>query len=134
MIFADTSFLVAYWREEDPHHSAAVKILEGMTGEERKLLTISDYIFDETVTVLLARTKNTEKASTVGEYLMKSCGFSKVHEHVFQEAWRIFKENTLGLSFTDCTTLALMKSLGVEKIATFDKAFEKVKGVKVLNA
>lgn len=36
------------------------------------------------------------------------------------------------LSFADCLLLAISKTLGVEKIATFDQEFKKVPGIKVV--
>ncbi|MBI5036207.1 type II toxin-antitoxin system VapC family toxin [Candidatus Micrarchaeota archaeon] len=36
------------------------------------------------------------------------------------------------ISFTDCSTLVLMKRHGIKNIATFDSGFRKVKWLKVV--
>lgn len=50
-----------------------------------------------------------------------------VNETCFQRTWEIFKEqNKTKMSFTDCSTLALMETYRIKNIATFDEEFEKV--------
>ena len=52
----------------------------------------------------------------------------KVDEPTFQLAWKLFKEQDKPyLSFADCVNIATCRLNGISKIATFDKAFLKVK-------
>lgn len=132
MIFIDSSVFIAYYREEDTNHKKAVEIFKRVDKGEFGKAASSDYIFDESVTVTLVRTKNTKKAIALGGLILRGTILLKVHEHIFNEAWKLFKENELGLSFTDCTTLATMQYAGIQHLATFDRAFRKVEGIEVV--
>jgi len=39
------------------------------------------------------------------------------------EAWKYFEKNWSGLSFTDCTSFAMMKRLGITKYFGYDDHF-----------
>jgi predicted nucleic acid-binding protein len=57
-----------------------------------------------------------------------------VDEEIFKNSWEIFKEKmNIGLSFTDCSNLVIMRTYGIENIATFDRGFNKISDIKVLN-
>ncbi|MFA4820006.1 MAG: PIN domain-containing protein [Candidatus Aenigmatarchaeota archaeon] len=131
MIFLDTSFLVALGVDADSNHKNAVelmnRILEGKAGET----VISDYIFDETVTITYSKTKNLEKATKLGTSLKKSV-LIKLNDKDFEETWELFKKQAdTKLSFTDCSSLVIMKRLGIKNIATFDEDFKKIREINV---
>lgn len=108
-------------RIEDAVHRAFIGVGAG-DGERAEKVT--DRVVD--------RLEERERAVELGEHIIKSTNLLKVHSHTFKEVWKIFRENDLGLSFTDCTNLALMGISDIEKIATFDRAFEDVEGVEVI--
>ncbi|RMF90456.1 MAG: PIN domain-containing protein [Methanobacteriota archaeon] len=129
-IFIDSSVLVAYHNSRVEHHKEAVQLLtrcvEGEFGEP----WISDYIFDEVVTVTLVKV-GLEKAVEVGDYLLSSeLKMLKVDEESFREAWTLFQKE--GMSFTDCTIIAVMRQNGIEKLLTFDKRLKETEGIKAL--
>jgi len=130
-IFIDAGVFCAYANSHDVHHLAAQEILrEIFLGENEKAIT-TDYVFDEVVTVALRKT-NKATALELGEFIMNSEIFlAGVDATIFRKAWEIFlgKKN---FSFTDCTILAFMNLFGISKVATFDKEFEKVKGIHVI--
>ncbi len=85
---------------------------------------ISDYVFDETVTVTLVRTGDLGKARLVGESMLESFRILRVDESIFQRAWRRFRnQKGTTFSFTDSTTIELMQENGIKNLATFDKEF-----------
>lgn len=48
-----------------------------------------------------------------------------VSSEIFSESWKIFvKYVAKGLSFTDCTSITLIKSRGIENIMSFDRDFD----------
>lgn len=66
-------------------------------------------------------------ATDIWEFILGSPRIVKlrVSEDIFQAAWGKFR--SLGnrpLSFTDCTSLALMEKNGIESIASFDPGFD----------
>ncbi|MBI2971925.1 MAG: type II toxin-antitoxin system VapC family toxin [Candidatus Aenigmarchaeota archaeon] len=133
MIFLDSSFLISVEVDTDQNHKKASVITDGIASGKYGMPAISDYIFDEVITVTFGRTKDLEKAVLVGEKLNESAEMIKIEDLYFREAWEIFKDQKdTRLSFTDCTTLALMRGRGIKTIATFDGDFKKVKGITVV--
>jgi len=87
----------------------------------------SDYVIDEAVTTALTRTKRLELAIDIGEFILSSPRIIKlrVSEDAFNAAWELFKSlKERFLSFTDCTSLALMEKNGIKRIASFDSGFD----------
>lgn len=125
MIILDTSFIISYFNTRDQNHSKAAKLMKQM----QEPLCLTDYIFDETVTVSLIRLKSIEKTSKIGD-MLKSLRIIDVEKSGFDKAWDLFcKQKDTTLSFTDCTTIAVMQENYIEKIATFDEDFYKIKGI-----
>ncbi len=130
-MFLDTSVIVAYYNSRDGLHKRAFELLPKIVRGDNGRVFISDYIFDEAVTVSLIRTKNLKKALELGEHLLKSeFHLLKVDDDAFNLGWELFQK--ANMSFTDCSSLALMRLYGIDKIATFDTGFGRVKGVKIL--
>ena len=134
MILLDTSFLIAYEVDTDINHENAVPLMERVVKNEFGMALISDYIFDETVTVALNKTKDLNKAVLIGTTLRNSSITSKINDIDFEETWEIFKaQKNTKLSFTDCTSLAVMKRMNIRNIATFDQDFKKIKWITVVS-
>ncbi len=134
-IFIDTSLYISFYNEKDQNHGKAKAVmsdvLEGKYGEQ----ITSDYVFDEAVTVMLARTKNLEHAINTGENIRKSAAIVMISTAILNEAWEIFKNhNQQKMSFTDCTSRVFVENLGIKNIATFDSAFKKIKGINVIDS
>ncbi len=133
MIFLGTSFIVSYKIENDENHEKAAGLMrEIITGKYGKP-AISDYIFDETVTVVFNKSKKLSIGINIGDELKSSAAIIKIDDSVFEEAWNLFRsqKNTM-FSFTDCTTLSLMEKEKIKNIATFDGEFRGVKGINVI--
>jgi predicted nucleic acid-binding protein len=131
MIMLDTSFVVAYFNTRDQNHDLAIKTAKTLASQNREIF-ITDYIFGEIVTVSFLRLKNVGKTTRIGKLILASCNLIYVEKNIFEYAWEIFSKQNLRLSFTDCTTIAAMQSQKIQKIATFDSDFTKVRGVEVL--
>jgi uncharacterized protein len=133
MIFLDTSFVVAYYNENDEHHFKAVNIMRDLVLKKYGEMIISDYIFDEFVTVMLTRTKNINKTIRYAEDLRKFTLLLFVEKILFELSWRIFKnQKNTKLSFTDCSILAVMEQEGIRNIVTFDEDLKKIEGIKII--
>lgn len=133
LIFLDTSFIIACKIENDHHHERSFLILEKIGNGEIGTPVISDYIFDEVVSVMLRKTKDLLLAEDLGVILKSSMRIINITEEIFESAWQIFKEQKdTKFSFTDCTVLALMKEKSIKNLATFDKDFKRVKEINVI--
>jgi predicted nucleic acid-binding protein len=50
-----------------------------------------------------------------------------VDEEVFSDAWTLFRRYAAkGLSFTDCTIVALMKRAKIDVLLSFDRSFDGI--------
>jgi predicted nucleic acid-binding protein len=132
MIFLDSSFLIACKIENDEHHKKSIDFLIKLI-EDKEEIAISDYVFDEVVTVIFGKTKNLGMAIETGNVLKKIKLF-RVDDIIFESSWIIFvNQEKTKLSFTDCTTISLMKKEGIKKLATFDEDFKKINGIEVVS-
>lgn len=133
MIILDTSFIVSFYNVRDENHLKARNLMPDIIKGKFGSLHISDYIFDETMTVIFIRLKNLRKTVEIGECLRRSAKLLEVGSANFEEAWKMFKkQKDTDLSFTDCTTVSLMKRMGIKNIATFDEDFVRVKGINII--
>ena len=128
-LFVDTGVFFAAYSKNDVHHCDAVELMEwGMHGKGGVIYT-SDYIFDETVTLARVKTHNSEVPIQIGRMIKESPRIKllKVDENVFNMAWDIFKIYCQkGLSFTDCTSIAIIKSHKIDTIFSFDAHFDGI--------
>lgn len=132
MIFLDTSFIIACKVADDQNHEISIKCLSEFIENDEEV-AISDYIFDEVVTVLFIKTKDLSVAVDTGDILKSSVKLIKLDDSAFNKTWDTFKnQKNTKLSFTDCSSLALMKKEGIKKLATFDEGFNKIKGIEVI--
>lgn len=134
MIILDTSFIVSYFNNKDLNHTKAKEIMDviktGMYGD----IGITDYVFDETVTVLFARTKNVRETTTFCEPLKKII-ISYMNPSLFERSWILFKnQKDTNLSFTDMTLIATLETTKTAYLATFDKAFQKIPLINIINS
>jgi len=121
LIFLDTSFLAAYFNATDIHHEEASETAKQIAEGRHGVAYTSDYVFDELVTVMLSRAKSIRRAAAAGQHILHSdMVMERVDGQTFKEAWNLFRK--LGkLSFTDCTSLVLMRKRRIRNIATYDK-------------
>ena len=130
MIVLDTSFIVSYFNTRDQNHLKAVKLMKKI----HEPLCMTDYIFGEVVTVSLIRLKSLDRASKIGNVLLKSLKIINVEKTSFDNAWNLFcKQKETVLSFTDCTTISVMLENDIEKIVTVDGDFGKISEITVID-
>src|ERR1041384_404561 len=123
-VLVDTSALVALALTSDSKHSEAVSTLADLRKKRPPLLSTTD-VFDETVT-LVRRWGGYAKAIEAGDLLRSSRMLELVrgNDDARDEAWRLFKEHQRpDLSFTDCTSAAIMEHLELSEVFAFDSDF-----------
>jgi uncharacterized protein len=126
MSFVDTSAWFAAYVPSDPMHQV---IQSAMSSADR--LVTSDYVLDETLTLLKAR-GHVDRAYRLGPRLLE--GRATQLEYVVpadvQQAWVVFSTyRDKQWSFTDCTSFALMKRLGITAAIALDEHFEQMPGI-----
>ncbi len=127
MIFVDTSAWYAIEVEDDVNHEKAYGFLSKLASGEYGVPITTDYILDETLTLLRIR-KNLLTASTFIDKIRKSRSMRVfwVDDNLFEKALSSFrKSDQKPWSFTDCTSFALMKDLSVLEAFTFDSHFRE---------
>ena len=126
-VFVDTGAFLALYDIDDRYHQRSKELMKvALAGNSGRLCT-SDYIIDEVITTLLVRTRKPQLAVELGKYLIESPRVTKliVDQDVFTAAWTEFQAHQdKGLSFTDCTSLALAKRHGIKQIMSFDCRFD----------
>lgn len=130
-IILDTSFLIALNNAKDMNHSSAQLVKSRLKEREFGQCYVSDYIFDEFVTFLMAKPFYLNKIKEIGDALLaeESIKFLRISEDIFLQSWEFFKKQN-NLSFTDCTTVILAKEFGIKNIASFDSGFDRIKSIK----
>jgi len=124
-IFIDTSGFYALEDMSDQNHPAA-KVYWGEIAKKKIPLFTTNYIFDETYT-LLRISLGYKKAIRFGESIKESsvAQVIQVDEEIQEEAWKIVKNyDDKDFSFTDCTSFVVMKNMGLEVAFSFDKHFK----------
>jgi len=126
-VFIDTSVFVALRNADDELHIKSKELVRrALKGEFGRICT-SDYVIDEATTTALARTKRHDLALDIGRYIIDSPRITKlrVSEDSFSMAWEKFKGFAdRPMSFTDCTSLALMERNHIKEIMSFDTGFD----------
>jgi len=126
-LFIDTSGLFAILCPTDPAHPKAVEILTRASHEKRGAV-ISDYIIDETATLLMAR-KTPHLAGDLFSMLerTKALRMLFIGSDCFEQARDLFiKHIDQRFSFTDCTSFVLLRETKLRQVLTTDSHFREM--------
>ncbi len=129
-IFVDTGAFFAATTPWDAKHAAAI----GWLGLNTRPLMTTDYVVDETLTLLKARGE-WSRAIKLGAELF---GGAKALLHYLtvpeiQAAWQVFQQfRDKEWSFTDCTSKVVMEKLGITTAFSFDHHFRQFGSVTVV--
>lgn len=132
-ILVDTGVLYADHDTSASRHEAARRALEAVYDGEFGQPYVSDYIFDEAVTLTQARAGVFEPSKRLGDRIRGVDGYPSVYEllwvsaAVFSDSVEVFEQyNDQELSFTDATTVALAERHGIDSVLSFDDDFDGV--------
>ncbi len=92
-LFVDTSAWCAIYDKDDKCHPQAVSFLKEIT-QEFVQFTTSEYIFNESITLVRARVSH-DKARKLGEWLLNPSNVEliEVTREIRDAAWKIFLKN-----------------------------------------
>lgn len=122
-LFVDTSASVALADRRDRVHEKAVAFVQ--ENRPRLRFTTSDYVLDETVTLLRRRIGHSPTVQFVNAILIsKLYHIARIDDVLWHQAWALFKAHDDQMfSFTDCTSFVAMKALDISHAFTFDGHF-----------
>lgn len=131
-VFVDTAGWYALLDAGDASHARAVALVRRLVTNKVPLVT-SDYVIDESATLLKSRI-GARIAIRLFEYLDQATTLE--HEWVgsdrFQAARSLFaKLSDQGHSFTDCTSLVIIRERKIEEVVTTDRHFRAM-GLRIL--
>jgi predicted nucleic acid-binding protein len=122
--FVDTSGFYALLVKRDRMHAAAKDVLSRAARSGRRFVT-TDYILDETATLLKARGYG-HLAGALFETVFASaaCRLEWMDPDRFEQTRRFFlKHQDQDWSFTDCFSFGVMRYLGIRDALTTDDHF-----------
>lgn len=126
-VFVDTSAWIALNDKNDQYHNRAAAKSSEIKRQKIELIT-SEYIIDESITLIRYRVSH-YAAVIFGDALFNSSivNIMDVKDEDRLKAWDFFKKyKDKELSFTDCTSFAIMEKSRLHKAFTFDEHFKKV--------
>lgn len=125
-IFVDTSYFKALLDIKDDFYKRATQLSYDLEKRQVKLIT-TNFILDESYTLLRKR-RGLSFAKNLRELVFsqnKDIQIFRVQAQDEANAWTLFVENWSDLSFTDCTSFAIMNRLELTDVATFDSHFAR---------
>jgi hypothetical protein len=133
--FIDTSGFYALLVKRDDMHKKAAQVL-GDAAKRRARFVTTDYVLDETVTLLCARGQAHLVAPFMDTTLKsQACIIEWMNPDRFaQAATFLNKHLDQGYSFTDCVSFAIMKARGLRDALTKDEHFDKAGYVALLRS
>lgn len=123
MIFADSSFLIAFQIERDQNHKAAVQLFEQVAHQR---IAITNHVRGETWTWLRSRARH-EVAVSFLDSVGREDGYievARIPGDLEDEALRwLRRHDEREYSFVDATSFAYMRARGIEEALAFDGDF-----------
>jgi predicted nucleic acid-binding protein len=125
-VFMDTAGFLALWDAADEHHDRAIRLQAELAGKRRRFLT-TDYIADETATLLLMRHSRAAAADFLQAVITsESLQVQWIGPDRFHAAINFFaRHENKEWSFTDCVSFTLMRELNIQDGFTSDHHFRQ---------
>lgn len=123
MIFVDSGGWFASVVTDDDDHEMAKIWME----ENKEPLFTTNYIVDETLTLLRARGEN-KKALEIGDLFFRGLLANIYHlsEEEVLQTWEIFQQfSDKDWSFTDCSSKVICEKFGITHALSFNKHFRQ---------
>lgn len=125
-VFVDTAGFLALWDAGDDHHARSVRVQAEVARKRRRFVS-TDYVLDETATLLLVRHSHAAAA----DFLASITGSKKlqiewIDSDRFRAAIQLFsRHGDKEWSFTDCVSFNVMREFGIRDAFTTDHHFQQ---------
>lgn len=133
-VLVDTSAFHALQNAGDKREHGPAKAIAERLYADRAILVTTDYILDETYTLLRSILGHKAAVAFGREIQRGGIEIVQVDPSIQREAWDIFKRYAdKDFSFTDCTSFVVMERGRIKVAFTFDRHFEQY-GLKTVPA
>ncbi len=133
-IFLDTHGLVALEHKRDQYYFKAHALKRELL-KSGYIFIATNFILDEAYTFLRMHAGH-HIAVSFGEAIKESrvIDVKSITFEIEEEAWKLFKKYNGGVnySYTDCTSFAVMRQIGIKEAFTNDDHFDKAGFKKLL--
>ena len=125
MILADSSYFIALADRRDRWHEDALRVRKTVPQE----FLVSDLVVAEAVTVVGGR-RGGKPAQTLYEYFVDECEIVFLDPVLLDEGMAHHLRYDGSLSVADCTSVALLSRYRIREIVSFDRDFDKIRGIR----
>ena len=134
-VFMDSAGFLALWDASDEHHATALRLQEQLARGRRRFLT-TEYVADETVTLLLVRHSHRAAVDFLDTIerseALRLEWIDPARFHASADWFR--KHGDKAWSFTDCVSFAVMRELRVRDVFTTDRHFRQAGFISLLKS
>jgi len=133
LIFVDTTFWVGDADSNDDFHESAQKVIEAIRLGDAPVAMTTDFVLNETVTILGRRKGfGAEKATRVADIILSSPRVFTVYidEALFKNSLEEYPAYKGKLGLTDVSTIVTMKTYGVREVFSHDRDFDRIEGIR----
>ena len=127
MIFVDTSFLIALLISTDHFHERALEISE--TINERKV--INNIVLNETLNAFSG--KGGKIGKDLYNIILEMFDVEYLSPVDYEKAIDLFLHYDSSINYSDCTILTTMFQNNIDRIVSFDRDFEKIEMINLIN-
>ncbi|MBI4872203.1 MAG: PIN domain-containing protein [Candidatus Riflebacteria bacterium] len=123
-VFGDSGPWIAGQLRRDQYHTRAMAVWGKLRAEGNRLMTTT-FVMDEAVTFVRYR-EGLAAARRLGDSIMGSAlvELVEVDRPLVNRAWELFvSSGELELSFTDCTSFAVIEQFAISRVFGFDEDF-----------
>lgn len=121
-VFVDTSAFMAFLNRNDRYHTEAVALWQTLLAENESLAS-NNYVLLETIALTQHRF-GLEATRRLQDELLPFLAISWVSETSHEQAMAaLLAARRRQLSLVDCSAMATMRSLGIDRVFTFDRHF-----------
>jgi uncharacterized protein len=121
-VFMDSAGFLALWDAGDAYHAEGVRLQEALARKRRRFWT-TEYIVDETVTLLLVRRSHAAAVDFLDAVeRSEALRLEWIGPDRFHAAGALFRKHAdKDWSFTDCVSFAIMRELRVRDAFELNK-------------
>lgn len=127
LIFLDTSFFIAFFRDKDQDHQRSHQILEDIKNMHEHTITTA-IVIAETLTCLKRLNGPKNVAKTSSDLIHSNILIGEITD-IIKESVEIFNKYEQ-FSFCDASNIAFMRKNNIKKIISFDSDFDLVQGIE----